>query len=128
MTERDADSRAVGETLQKPDVHEKWARDFRAPENARFYDAAFRFIANELDVATRPRLLDAGRGSCDCSIRMAEHGFRVTAVDLSETVLDEARRNLADHGVEDRVTFDRVRLAGPSLGNILIFEKPLRDS
>lgn len=94
MDKRGTESKAVEGTLQKPDVHAKWEHDFRAPENATFYDDSMRFIARELDPSVRPRLLDAGCGICDYSIRLAQEGFDVTAVDLAEDVLEAARASL----------------------------------
>ena len=112
MTDRDADSKAVRDTLEEPDVHEKWERDFRTAESVRFYDGAFAYIASQLDAAERPHLLDAGCGICDYSLRMAGQGFRVTAVDFSPTVIEEARKNLEGREFADRITLDRQDLLG----------------
>jgi SAM-dependent methyltransferase len=104
----------VRETLAEHDVHEKWERDFRTPEAVRFYDAAFAYIASQLDASERPHLLDAGCGICDYSLRMARHGFRITAVDFSPTVLEDARRNLEGREFADRITLGREDLLGLS--------------
>ena len=112
VTDRDANSKAVRDTLERPDVHEKWERDFRTAESVRFYDAAFAYIASQLDAAERPHLLDAGCGICDYSLRMAGHGFRVTAVDFSPTVVEEARKNLEGREFADRITLGREDLLG----------------
>ncbi|MBT8405689.1 MAG: class I SAM-dependent methyltransferase [Gemmatimonadetes bacterium] len=112
MTDRDADSRIVRDTLEEADVHEKWERDFRTAESVRFYDGALAYIASQLDAAARPHLLDAGCGICDYSLRMAGHGFRVTAVDFSPSVIEEARKNLKDREFADRITLGREDLLG----------------
>jgi SAM-dependent methyltransferase len=110
MLERDPMSRAVEETLRRPDVHANWEQDFRTTENAKFYDAALRYVGQQLDASARPELLDAGCGVCDYAIRLARQGFTVTAVDFFEGVLANARANLARHGSPRGLTLRRENL------------------
>jgi SAM-dependent methyltransferase len=49
--------------------------------------------------------LDAGCGRGVESVRMARQGFSVTALDISPTLLDHARRRAESAGVLDRITF-----------------------
>jgi ubiquinone/menaquinone biosynthesis C-methylase UbiE len=114
MHERDRESRAIEDTLRRPDVHAKWEQDFRTSENAKFYDAALEYVGNQLDATVRPKLLDAGCGICDYAIRLARQGFLVTAVDFSEGVLANARANLERHGSPTGLTLGRENLLGLS--------------
>lgn len=50
------------------------------------------------------RALDLGCAKGDDAVWLAGQGWQVTAVDVSETALDYARRNAEAAGVEDRVT------------------------
>lgn len=57
------------------------------------------------------RALDLGCAKGDDAVWLAQRGWRVTAVDISPTVLGYARRNAETAGVADRVTFARHDLA-----------------
>ena len=46
------------------------------------------------------KALDIGCGSGHNSIWLAQHGFQVTGVDMSETALQNARQNASEAGVE----------------------------
>ncbi|WP_435347044.1 class I SAM-dependent methyltransferase [Haloarchaeobius sp. HRN-SO-5] len=52
-------------------------------------------------------VLDAGGAAGRYTVWLAEQGYDVTLVDLSETQLDIAREQIADRGLGDRVTVDR---------------------
>lgn len=93
---------AVKETLSKSDIHDGWEDDYRNPENERFYDMAFDLIAK---VVGNPGsgFLDIGCGSCAHSKRLAERGYTVCAIDFSEPVVENARRNVADAGLQDKI-------------------------
>ena len=64
-------------------------------------------------VPDRPprRALDLGCARGDDAVWLARNGWRVTAVDVSQTALGYAARNAAAAGVADRVTFARHDLA-----------------
>ncbi len=110
ISDRQSDSRSVEETLSKPDVHDKWESDFRTAQNARFYDAALRYIGGQLDPSVRPGLLDAGCGIGDYALRLARQGFSVTGIDFSEAALENARAYLAQDPDGERVTLRRESL------------------
>src|SRR5690606_32885701 len=63
---------------------------------------------NELAGATA---LDLGCGQGDDAIWLARRGWRVTAVDVSATVLERAAGRAAAAGVEDAITWRRMDLA-----------------
>jgi 2-polyprenyl-3-methyl-5-hydroxy-6-metoxy-1,4-benzoquinol methylase len=58
-----------------------------------------------LDVAPGTRVLDVGCGVGRWSSMLAQRGARVTGIDLSPTMIDEARRRAAAHGIGDRCRF-----------------------
>lgn len=110
MPNRDSESRAVETTLSGPAVHQKWESDFRTTPNGRFYDAALGYIGAQLDPTKRPKLLDAGCGIGDYSLRLARQGFSVIGVDFSETVLENARIFLDQNSDGEHVALQRETL------------------
>src|SRR5215211_2869522 len=103
MVERLKQSQVVEATLMQPDLHDVWENAYRTPENALFYDSAIAYVGKQLDAARRPKLLDAGCGICDYSMRLARQGFQVTAVDFSEAVLSNAKTNIMSNQLADMV-------------------------
>ncbi|PND57582.1 hypothetical protein CRM90_11355 [Mycobacterium sp. ENV421] len=101
---READTNEQEATLSKPDIHAEWASDYRQGANERFYNECFVEILKALAAPTGARFLDAGCGSGSHSIRLAERGYRVEAVDFSEAILESARQRVDEHNVRDRVT------------------------
>jgi SAM-dependent methyltransferase len=57
--------------------------------------------------------LDAGSGHGIETVRMARQGLTVTALDVSDSLLDHARRRVELTGVRDRITFVRADLTEP---------------
>lgn len=70
-------------TLQTMEVHDGWTRDFRTPENDRFFNMAFDYIAACFGAPGDERVLDAGCGSGTKSLHLARRGFRVLGLDFS---------------------------------------------
>jgi 2-polyprenyl-3-methyl-5-hydroxy-6-metoxy-1,4-benzoquinol methylase len=58
-----------------------------------------------LDVRPGSRVLDVGCGVGRWSALLAKRGAHVTGMDLSPTMIDEARRRAEAHGVRDRCRF-----------------------
>lgn len=56
-----------------------------------------------LESCTAGRLLDAGCGTGLFSVRMAQLGFNVTAVDIAPRMVDAARDNAQQAGVTERI-------------------------
>src|SRR4051812_3728532 len=96
-------SRAVRESLERPAIHEMWEGSYRTGPNERFYEMAFDELVEASGRPEQDRYLDAGCGVCAHSIRLAERGFEVDAVDFSPSALEGARENVAVRGLEDRI-------------------------
>ena len=60
---------------------------------------------------TPARALDLGCGEGADAMWLAEHGWQVTAVDISQTALDRAAADAAARNVADRIDFQRHDLA-----------------
>jgi 2-polyprenyl-3-methyl-5-hydroxy-6-metoxy-1,4-benzoquinol methylase len=69
-----------------------------------------------LGVAPGTETLDVGCGVGRWSLRQARRGARVTGVDLSRVMLDEARRRAAAGRLEDRCEFLQADVASLRLG------------
>jgi len=73
----------------------------RAKENRALFEQLFSSTAQSCAAEEHARsALDVGAGSGFQSIPLAQMGFRVTAVDLSEKLLDELRRHTGDLPIE----------------------------
>ncbi|CPR07108.1 methyltransferase [Mycobacterium bohemicum DSM 44277] len=64
-------------------------------------------LAELVESMTPGRALDLGCGEGADAIWLAEHGWRVTAVDISQTALDRAAADAAARGLADRIDFRR---------------------
>lgn len=93
--------------LKQADIHKQWEDDYLNPEMDRFYSLAFDRIVSELGDPRGKRILDVGCGYCYHTIRLAERGLTITAVDFSEVALAHAKDNLAKAGVSDQVTLQQ---------------------
>ncbi|HEY5837627.1 MAG TPA: class I SAM-dependent methyltransferase [Pyrinomonadaceae bacterium] len=105
-----SESVLVENLLSRPEMHRQWARDYRTDDNERFYEQAFDFIAGRLKPEPGTTFLDAGCGSCAHSVRLARRGFKVHAVDFSESALRMALQFVREKGVQDRITLGRESL------------------
>jgi ubiquinone/menaquinone biosynthesis C-methylase UbiE len=90
--------------LANSDTHQTWMNAFYGDsKNQDFYEAAFDRI---LDIVRPPEgaiFLDAGCGVCAHSIRLANRGFLVHAVDFSEAALDMGRASVKALGLEEKI-------------------------
>ncbi len=114
----DANARdAPKQTLQEMTVHDHWTAVFRTSENEPFYNAAFDVIAAHFGEPGDLPVVDAGCGSGTKSRHLATRGYRVLGLDISESVLREARVTASQAGVSDRIEFrvaDLTKLPLPS--------------
>lgn len=91
--------------LQDMEVHDQWIGHFRSAENEPFYDLAFDYIARKFGDPSHAPVLDAGCGSATKTLNLAKRGYRVLGLDLSESILENARTAVAKAGLESRVEF-----------------------
>jgi SAM-dependent methyltransferase len=64
-------------------------------------------LAELVEPMTPGRALDLGCGEGADAMWLAEHGWRVTAVDISPTALDRAAADAAARNLADRIDFQR---------------------
>jgi len=102
-------------TLQKVEIHDAWSRQFRSGENDAFYALAFDYIASLFGDPSAASVLDAGCGSGTKSFELARRGYRVTAMDFSELILERARVDAAALGFDDRIQFSQGDLTSLAL-------------
>jgi SAM-dependent methyltransferase len=89
------DAQAVRDTLQPGDLHDQWADVFHDPAIARFYDRQFDRLAPQL----AGPVLDAGCGLGHHTLRLAERGLTVMAVDFSPAAVRATAERTAGHPV-----------------------------
>lgn len=88
-------------------LFEHWDRDYYHPAALPFYDLAIRRMLSALACPAGGTILDAGCGPGEHSIRVAQAGHDVVALDLSEAALQEGRRRAKRAGVEERIRFQQ---------------------
>ena len=64
-------------------------------------------LAELVEPMTPGRALDLGCGEGADALWLAEHGWRVTAVDISQTALDRAAADAAARNLSDSIDFQR---------------------
>jgi SAM-dependent methyltransferase len=107
----------VKESLAGPEIHETWEDAFRTPENERFYELAFDRIVELVGAPADEEFLDCGCGPGYHAMRLARRGYRVRAVDFSESILELAARNVAAAGLKDRIELGREDLLALSFSD-----------
>ncbi len=93
-----------------------WENEVFATESLESIDRQFlpgtkqevEFIEKELDLSAGSSILDLGCGAGRHSIELAQHGFHVTGIDISEKMLEEAGKRAFDR--ETSVDFIRCDL------------------
>lgn len=98
------------EVFEKIETFRDWDEDYYPPLARWYYDRAVPRMIKSLEPKPDSVILDAGCGPGVHSVRAAKLGFRVHAVDISTTVIEEARRRAEAAGVNERVTFEQADL------------------
>lgn len=96
--------------FQTIDTFNDWDRDYYSPRALRYYDRAVADMLRFLNASPGELVLDAGCGPGVHAIRVARQGHPVHAIDLSETVLQEAQRRATDAGVAGQIEFSQADL------------------
>src|SRR5437763_17205344 len=97
----------VKRQMNAPQIHDSWEKTYRTEGNERFFEQAYDHIAKVVNLPAGSRALDIGCGICANSLRLARRGFLVSAADYSEPILEQARANVREKGLEDRITIGR---------------------
>ncbi len=92
--------------FELPDTVQSWDDDYYPPVALRYYDSAVSNMLKWMGAKPGDEVLDAGCGPGVHSIRAAQHGCRVHAIDLSTTMLEQARQRVAKAGFADKVRFE----------------------
>ncbi|AFY58475.1 methylase involved in ubiquinone/menaquinone biosynthesis [Rivularia sp. PCC 7116] len=83
----------------------QWDEDYYHPIALKFYDWAIIDMLKMMEVEPGATVLDAGCGPGVHSIRVAKAGYRVCAIDISNTMLSEAQQRAKAENVADKIEF-----------------------
>jgi len=93
-------------TYEQSSIHDGWESVYRGnPRQDRLNDALMDRIVAEVGAPPDGLFLDAGCGVGDQAIRIAKRGYRCMGVDISSTILADARRRVDELHLDDRVSF-----------------------
>ena len=93
--------------LEKIETFESWQKDYYEPSAIRHYDKAIARMIRMMNPSKDSPVLDAGCGTGVHSIRVAKLGYKVKAIDISNTALEESRRLAQQAGVSDQIDFEQ---------------------
>lgn len=100
------DSEIIQSTLSHPHVHSRWIGEFYSTEESqRFHESALEHITSLLEPYGKSQILDAGCGDGTHTIRLAQRGYPVLALDFSQHILDQARANIEASKLSEQVEF-----------------------
>jgi 2-polyprenyl-3-methyl-5-hydroxy-6-metoxy-1,4-benzoquinol methylase len=114
-TTTEAESRGRSDWLADSATHSVWESAYRTTDVAEFYEVAFDWLATRF-----PRLdsvLDIGCGSGAHSIRLAERGFSVEGIDISEAALAVGREKISAAGLDTKIATHREDLLSLSMAD-----------
>ncbi len=93
-------------TFQNADLHEKWESVYRGnPLQKSLDDTIMDRLVSQLDIPPGSRILDAGCGTGEHSVRLCKRGFFCVGVDISTYVVQKAKERAAQHGLAQQGTF-----------------------
>jgi 2-polyprenyl-3-methyl-5-hydroxy-6-metoxy-1,4-benzoquinol methylase len=107
MERGDAFEDRIKSQMNASGIHDAWEDMYRSDDNERFYDLAYAAFLKRLGHPPDARALDIGCGIGANTVRLARHGYLVTAADYSEAILPRTRANMERNGIADRVTVQR---------------------
>jgi ubiquinone/menaquinone biosynthesis C-methylase UbiE len=94
------------EVYERAEIHDDWEAVYRAnPLQDHLNERMLERTLAYLQPAPQALFLDAGCGVGYHSLAIARRGFRCIGVDISETILERARRNGSRAGLDDHVSF-----------------------
>ena len=101
---REAETNEQEATLAKREIHDEWESHYRTADNERFYNQCFDAILRDHCAPPGSTFLDVGCGIGAHSVRLAERGYRVEAVDFSESILEATRKNVDAHNLGQMIS------------------------
>jgi ubiquinone/menaquinone biosynthesis C-methylase UbiE len=96
------------------DTLKSWDAHYYQPLAQHYYDQAIPTMLKLMEVEPGATVLDAGCGPAVHSIRVAKEGYRVWAIDISQTMLEEAKKRVTTAGYSDVVEFQQQDLTNLS--------------
>jgi ubiquinone/menaquinone biosynthesis C-methylase UbiE len=103
-------SRMTVNALNSAQTFESWARDYYEPSAIRHYDRLIARMLKWLQPPPGSEILDAGCGTGVHSIRAAQCGYRVRAIDVSTVALRRARQLALEANLSDAIEFQSADL------------------
>jgi SAM-dependent methyltransferase len=94
-----------------------WDENYYHPIAERYYDQAVANMLRLLGAGPGSEVLDAGCGPGVHSIRAARAGCTVMAIDISQTMLNEARERATIAGVASNISFQQADLTKLTLAD-----------
>ena len=96
----------LSEQFQNPRIHDSWESVYPAnPLQRSLNDRMMKRFLRYIQIPVAGRVLDAGCGVGDHTIRLAREGFHCVGVDISEHVLQQARRQAQALGLSSNTRF-----------------------
>ena len=110
-------TKKVEKTMTGATIHNDWVDKYRNSDNIYFFKIVIKFILNILNIKNDTKILEVGCGTCTKSIILAENGYRLTAIDLSEDVLNRANLIISESILKDRIFLKHENLLDLSFKN-----------
>jgi 2-polyprenyl-3-methyl-5-hydroxy-6-metoxy-1,4-benzoquinol methylase len=93
----------VKRQMSGPKIHGSWESSYRTEETERFFEQAFDRCIALLNQPRGSRALDIGCGICANSMRLARRGYRVSAADYSDSILERAKVNVRGARLDEQI-------------------------
>jgi SAM-dependent methyltransferase len=107
----------MGNVFEQAATVASWDDDYYHPTAEQYYDVAIPTMLELMGVESGDMVLDAGCGPGVHSVRAVKSGYRVTAIDISRTMLSEAAMRVAAAGASSSVEFRQEDLTKLSLAD-----------
>ncbi len=93
------------ETYGASEIHHRWESVYRGnPVQDKFNNQLLDRLMGCLNLRPGALVLDAGCGTGDHAVRFARRGYQCVGVDISETVLKEAEKNILRKGLNSKIS------------------------